>query len=73
LPVAAHLTVTVSGMTPGIFRVEVCETSTGNPVRRFDVRTADGALTVPLPPFSPDCAFKAHLLTPLAAKPAAAP
>lgn len=70
LPVAAHLTVTVSGMTPGIFRVEVCETATGNPVRRFDVRTADGALAIPLPPFSPDCAFKAHLLTPLAAKPA---
>jgi len=68
VPEADRLTVTIDGFTPGIFRVEFVETETGKSVRRFDVRTHDNTLAIPVPKFSPDCAFKAYLLTPIAKK-----
>jgi len=64
-PEAGHLTATIDGFTPGIFRVEFYETAAGSVVRRFDVRTQDGQLAIPVPHFRSDCAFKAHLLTPI--------
>jgi hypothetical protein len=48
--------------------VEFYETQTGKVVRRFDVRTKENLLTVPVPQFRTDCAFKVSLLTPLAKK-----
>ncbi|MDD4016354.1 MAG: DUF5060 domain-containing protein [Kiritimatiellae bacterium] len=65
-PEAGHLTIAIDGLTPGIFRVEFFETATGTAVRRFDVRTQDSVLSIPVPHFRPDFAFKAYLLTPVA-------
>ena len=65
-PEAGHLTVAIDGLTPGIFRVEFFETATGTAVRRFDVRTQDSVLSIPVPHFRSDFAFKAYLLTPVA-------
>lgn len=59
------LTVTVNGFTPGLFRVEFFETETGKSVRRFDVRTHENQLEIPVPHFRSDCAFKVNLLTPV--------
>ncbi len=65
-PEAEHLTVNIDGFTPGLFRVEFFETETGKSVRRFDVRTQENLLSIPVPKFRSDCAFKVALLTPLA-------
>ena len=65
-PEAEHLTVNIDGFTPGLFRVEFFETETGKSVRRFDVRTQETLLSIPVPKFRSDCAFKVNLLTPLA-------
>ncbi len=62
------LTATLSGLTPGIFRVQIYDTSNGKVVRKFDLRTTEANLAVPLPRFKNDCAVKATLLTPLAKK-----
>ncbi len=67
-PKGEHLTVTLDGFTPGLYRVEFYETSHGEMVRRFDVRSREKQLAVPIPAFHSDCAFKLHLLTPLATK-----
>ncbi len=67
-PEADGLTAHLDGLTPGIFRVEVFEPETGRAVRRFDVRTTEQRLSVPLPHFRSDCAFKATLLTPVTHK-----
>ncbi len=65
-PVAEHFTVEIAGVTPGLFRVEFYDTQTGKAVRRFDARTREDRLPIPVPKFTSDCAFKAHLLTPMA-------
>jgi hypothetical protein len=65
-PVAEHLNVSIDGFTPGLFRVEFFETETGKAVRRFDVRTKENLLSIPVPSFRSDCAFKVNLLTPVA-------
>ena len=65
-PAAEHLTVEIGGVTPGIFRVEFYDTQTGKTVRRFDARTKENLLPIPVPKFTSDCAFKGHLLTPVA-------
>jgi len=67
-PVGEHLTVTVEGFTPGIYRAEFYDTRTGKSVRRFDVRSKEKQLAVPVPTFRSDCAFKLHLITPISAK-----
>ena len=67
-PEADHLSVTIGGFTPGLFRVEFFETENGKSVRRFDVRTQENLLAIPVPRFRSDCAFKVHLLTPVAKK-----
>jgi len=67
-PGAEHLTVTLGGFTPGLYRVEFFETETGKSVRRFDVRSQEKQLAIPVPTFSSDCAFKLHLLTPVSKK-----
>ncbi len=64
-PEADRLTVTIDGFTPGLFRVEFFETETGKSVRRFDVRTKENLLAIPVPRFRSDCAFKVNLLTPV--------
>ena len=64
-PVGEHLTLSIDGFTPGVFRVEFFETESCKPVRRFDVRTKDNRLDIPVPKFVSDCAFKLHLLTPV--------
>ena len=56
----------IEGITPGIFRVEFYDTQTGKTVRRFDARTKENLLPIPVPKFTSDCAFKGHLLTPVA-------
>jgi hypothetical protein len=68
VPETGTLTASIDGFTPGIFRVEFFETETGKSVRRFDVRTKDNKLEIPVPPFKGDCAFKVNLLTPVAKK-----
>jgi len=65
---AEHLVVTLGGFTPGLFRVEFFETLSGKPLRRFDVRTQEQSLAIPVPKFTSDCAFKVNLLTPVAKK-----
>lgn len=67
-PEAANLTATLDGFTPGIYRVELVDTETGKTVRRFDARTKDNQLPIPLPHFRSDCAFKVSLLTPVSKK-----
>jgi len=67
-PVGEHLTVTIEGFTPGIYRAEFYDTRTGKSVRRFDVRSKEKQLAVPVPTFRSDCAFKLHLITPISAK-----
>ena len=67
-PEAGTLTASIDGFTPGLFRVEFFETETGKSVRRFDVRTKDNLLPIPVPHFRSDCAFKVNLLTPVAKK-----
>jgi len=67
-PTGEHLTVTIVGFTPGLYRVEFFETETCKSVRRFDVRSQEKTLAIPVPPFRSDCAFKLHLLTPVAKK-----
>jgi len=67
-PVGEHLFVSVGGFIPALYRVEFFETVTGKSVRRFDVRSQDSSLVIPIPKFSSDCAFKLHLLTPIAKK-----
>jgi hypothetical protein len=67
-PEAGALTANIDGFTPGLFRVEFFETETGKVVRRFDVRTKENMLAIPVPHFSSDCAFKVNLITPLAKK-----
>ena len=68
-PKGEHLTVSLDGFTPGLYRVEFYETEKGQVVRRFDVRSKDKQLAIPIPAFRSDCAFKLHLLTSLAPKP----
>jgi hypothetical protein len=68
VPEAGTLTVNIDGFTPGIFRVEFFETETGKSVRRFDVRTKENLLAIPVPHFRSDCAFKVNLLTPVSKK-----
>jgi hypothetical protein len=60
--------VTIEGVTPGIYRAEFFDTRTGKSVRRFDVRSKEKQLAVPVPTFRSDCAFKLHLITPISAK-----
>ena len=67
-PEASSLTVSIDGFTPGLFRAEFYETETGKVVRRFDVRTKDSLLAIPVPHFRTDCAFKVTLLTPVSKK-----
>ncbi len=67
-PSAEHLSVNIDGFIPGLYRVEFFETETGKSVRRFDVRSQEKLLSIPVPKFSSDCAFKLHLLTPVAKK-----
>jgi hypothetical protein len=57
--------VEIEGITPGIFRVEFYDTQTGKVTRRFDARTTESRLPIPVPKFTSDCAFKAHLLVPV--------
>ncbi|MDD4101197.1 MAG: DUF5060 domain-containing protein [Kiritimatiellae bacterium] len=64
-PVAEHLTVEIGGVIPGLFRVEFYETKTGKVVRRFDARSREDRLPIPVPKFTSDCAFKINLLTPV--------
>ena len=67
-PETAALTATIDGFTSGLFRVEFFETETGKSVRRFDVRTKENQLSIPVPRFRSDCAFKVTILTPVAKK-----
>jgi hypothetical protein len=67
-PEASGLTATLDGFTPGIYRVEIFDTETGKAIRRFDARTKDSQLPIPLPHFRSDCAFKVNLLTPVSKK-----
>ncbi len=67
-PAADRLTVNIEGFIPGLYRVEFFETEAGTSVRRFDVRSQERLLTIPVPKFNSDCAFKLHLLTPVAKK-----
>jgi len=67
-PDGAGLTAAIDGFTPGIYRVEIYDTETGNVTRRFDARTRENQLPIPLPHFRSDCAFKASLLTPVLKK-----
>ena len=67
--VGEHLTATLDGgFTPGLYRVEFFDTRTGKSIRRFDVRSQDSKLAIPVPKFTSDCAFKLHLLTPVTPK-----
>jgi hypothetical protein len=68
-PVGDRLTVTLDGFTPGLYRVEFFDTRTGKSIRRFDVRSQDKKLPIPVPKFTSDCAFKLHLLSPVSTKP----
>lgn len=61
-----HLQAEVGGMQSGLFRVEFFETAGGGVVRRFDTRAKDGCLTLPVPCFEQDCAFRVALLKPVA-------
>lgn len=67
-PVGEHLSVSIEGLVPGLYRVEFFETEKGQSVRRFDVRSQEKALSIPVPKFTSDCAFKLYLLTPVAKK-----
>ena len=67
-PETGALTATIDGFTPGLFRVEFFETESGKSVRRFDVRTQENRLAIPVPHFRSDCAFKVSLLTPISKK-----
>ena len=58
LPEVSHLAVTLTGMAPGLFRIELFETEKGTMVRKFDARSENGTLVVPLPKFRLDCAFR---------------
>ena len=67
-PEVGALTAGIDGFTPGLYRIEFFETETGKSIRRFDVRTKENALLIPVPRFRTDCAFKVILLTPVAKK-----
>jgi hypothetical protein len=63
IPEAQHVTVTLSGLKPGIFRVEFFETEKGTATRKLDLKAeGNGVLAIPVPPFRVDCAFKARLV-----------
>jgi len=64
VPKGDHLTMTLSGFTTGVYRVEFFETEHGKSLRRFDVRaSADGQLVVNVPSFQSDCAFRLSRLS----------
>jgi hypothetical protein len=53
------LTLTLTGFTVGVYRVEFFETEHGKVLRRFDVRsTPEGQLAITVPEFQSDCAFR---------------
>ena len=66
--IGEHFTVTLDGFIPGLYRVEFFDTTTGRAVRRFDVRSHEKTLSIPVPKFTSDCAFKLNLLTPVTTK-----
>ena len=58
-PRASGLTLTLTGFTAGLYRVEVFETERAKLLRRFDVRThPEGQLVIDVPAFQSDCAFR---------------
>ena len=62
IPETQHLTVTLKDLKSGIFRVEFFETEKGTLTRKLDLKSENGVLAIPVPPFKLDCAFKAHLV-----------
>jgi len=64
MPKGDNLTLTLTGFTAGVYRVEFFETEYGKVLRRFDARTSpEGQLIISVPSFQPDCAFRLSRLT----------
>ena len=65
MPPVSRVRLALNTLKSGTYRVEFADTTTGEPFKRIDVRTADGELVAPLPEFTRDIAFR---ITPVAAK-----
>jgi len=57
-PVFKDISVLVSGLAAGKYRVEVWDTAKGTILAASDAQSTGGALTIPLPEFRTDCAIK---------------
>ena len=62
-PEAKGLKIYVEGVQAGLFRVSFHETTTGKELRKFDVRSEEGYIGMPVPSFRNDIAFKFNLIT----------
>ncbi len=63
-PVTTGLNLTVSDLTEGMYEVEFWDTSAGMAVNGTTAKTTEGRITVELPAFPRDMAFKVRLTTP---------
>jgi hypothetical protein len=57
-PTATNMVMVLDSMNPGSRIVEFWNTTDGAPVRRVNATVTDASLTVPIPPFARDIAFK---------------
>lgn len=55
---AGRVQLVLNNLKDGTYRVEFVDTTTGEPFKRVDVRSADNQMTVPLPDFARDIAFR---------------
>ncbi|MFO7936916.1 MAG: DUF5060 domain-containing protein [Kiritimatiellia bacterium] len=60
------LKIFIDGVQSGIFRIAFHDTETGRETRRFDIRSEEGYIGIPVPVFTNDCAFKMELITAIA-------
>jgi hypothetical protein len=60
---AEGLKIFIEGIQSGLYRVAFHETSTGKQLRKFDVRSEDGYIGIPIPSFKKDIAFKLNCIT----------
>jgi len=61
------LTLNIKGVQRGIYRIAFHETERGEQTRKFDVRAEGDSISIPVPSFRKDCAFKFNCITPVAA------
>jgi hypothetical protein len=57
-PTLSNVVARLDGMSNGLYRVEFWTTTTGKPAKQEDVAVKEGSLSVTVPPFARDIAFK---------------